>query len=208
MKFRRFIPSLLTAIVAGTATLATINPAAANPVNTKFSCGTSRGVPATMARTSRGDVAVIQWISTLGDGIYTPKVRCDIVSKRFQEFYDQGTLNFLTTGIKNRLPVICVAHQKGGACKDMLFTLKPGANPGRTLQRLMNVKSRASGPLNESAARVYIDMDNFLQTAPVEVGSAPSTSTPAVVTPAAPVTPKSLTPASSPTVVTPEPGLW
>ena len=157
----------MTAAIAGTAAILPVTSANAGE-EPRFSCLSKQGVPATVALTKRGPVPVIVWRTTLGGGVYTPQVRCDIVSKRFQKFYENGTLNFLTTGRKNRLPVVCVAQYKGGPCAQDLFTLKPGANPGRTLRQLMAVRTGAAGPLNESAARTYIDINNLLKTAPVD----------------------------------------
>lgn len=168
MNFKRLFPGLITAAIAGTTVIAPFSSANAGPAGSRFTCLSRQGVPATVALTKRGPVPVINWRSTLGNGVYTPQVRCDIVSKKFQQFYENGTLNFLTTGRKNRQPVVCVALYKGGACNQDLFTLKPGSNPGRTLRQLMAVRTGSSGPLNESAAREYIDVNELLNTAPVD----------------------------------------
>jgi hypothetical protein len=139
----------------------------------KFYCGTSQSVPTTMAKTSRGEVSVIHWISSLGED-YTPEKRCKIVSEKFQAFYDDGTLNYLTTGTVNRQPVICAAQQENGPCSGILFTLKPNSDPGRTLQRLLSIRDRAPGTvLNESTPQIYINMADFLNTAPIETGQLP-----------------------------------
>ena len=200
----------MTAAIAGSAILGPISAAEAGPAGARFTCLSRGGTPATVALTKRGPVPVINWQSTLGGGVYTPKVRCDIVSKRFQDFYENGTLNYLTTGIKNRLPIVCVALYKGGACKDQLFTLKPGSNPGLTLRRLMAVRVGAGGPLNESASRPYFSMEELLESAPVdnsiqvpeELAVQPAPTTPAVTPVTTPVT---TTPAVTPvTPVVPE----
>lgn len=166
MNFKRLFSGVMTAAIAGAAAIVPVSATHASP-GARFTCLTKQGVPATVALTSRGPVPVIVWKTTLG-GTYTPQVRCDIVSKRFQQYYENGTLNFLTTGRKNRLPVVCVAQYKNGPCAQDLFTLKPGANPGRTLRQLMAVRTGSAGPLNESAAREYIDIKNLLETAPVD----------------------------------------
>jgi hypothetical protein len=140
----------------------------ANTTGGKFYCGQSKNVPATMAKTSRGAVPVIRWVSTLG-GTYTPENRCKIVSEKFQTFYNDGTLNYLTTGIVNQLPVICAAQRENGPCTGVLFTLKPNSDPGRTLQRLLSIRDRAPGAvLNESSPQIYVNMKDFLNTAPTE----------------------------------------
>ncbi|PZD73317.1 hypothetical protein C1752_02181 [Acaryochloris thomasi RCC1774] len=148
-------------------------PAAA--AERRFACGSSSGVPATMAKTSRGLVPVIKWTSShFSSSGYSPLRRCQIVSDKFQEYYETGQLNYLTTGrvsYPNQVDyqnVVCVAKARLGACNGVLFTLKPGSNPGRTLQRLMDVRLQASGPLNETSGRVYIEMEKFLNEAPVD----------------------------------------
>jgi Circadian oscillating protein COP23 len=138
----------------------------------KFYCGQSKGVPTTMATTSRGAVPVIRWLSTLGEN-YTPEKRCQIVSEKFQTFYNDGTLNYLTTGVVNQLPVICAAQQENGPCSGVLFTLKPNSDPGQTLQRLLSIRDRAPGlVLNESAPQLYVNMADFLNTAPTDTDQA------------------------------------
>lgn len=163
MNVKRLIPGVLTGLVASTVTLIPLASASANPAKAKFFCGQSNGHPATMAITSRGNVPVIVWTTTRGDGQYTPQVRCDAVSGRFQKFYTDGTLNFLTTGRQNRQPVICVALQKGGGCHGLLLTLRPQDNPTQKLQDLLNVRIGAGPVLNESAPRLYISMDELLE---------------------------------------------
>jgi Circadian oscillating protein COP23 len=140
----------------------------ADTTGSKFYCGQSKSVPTTMAKTSRGAVPVIHWVSTLGE-TYTPEKRCQMVSEKFQTFYQDGTLNYLTTGMVNQLPVICAAQKENGPCSGILFTLKPNSDPGRTLQRLLSIRDRAPGMvLNESAPQIYVNMANFLDTAPIE----------------------------------------
>ena len=150
----------------------------ADTSGSKFYCGQSKSVPTTMAKTSRGAVPVIRWFSTLGEN-YTPEKRCQIVSEKFQTFYNDGTLNYLTTGVINQLPVICAAKQENGPCSGVLFTLKPNSDPGQTLQRLLSIRDRAPGlVLNESAPQIYVNMADFLNTAPTDTDQASSEAIP------------------------------
>lgn len=71
-------------------------------------------------------------------------------------------MRFLTTGTINKMPVICVALNKGDRCNGLVYTLKPGQNPTTTLQRLFGVQRTASGPLNETGEALYIDMGAYL----------------------------------------------
>lgn len=182
------VPSSIVALsLIGTAMASAISPARAAEIKTdaKFICGTSQGHPATVALTSRGYLPVIEWKSEFfSNSGYSAQHRCTAVSERFQQYYKNGMLNYLTTGTANRQPIVCVAATKGGPCSGLLFTLKPGSDPWQTLQRLIKVRVGAAGPLNESTAPSapastvmadgYVDMTEFLKTAPVEVLTAPT----------------------------------
>lgn len=159
--------------------------------STTFVCGSTtvnaQAVPTTIAVTPEGDVPVIRWISTeFSAAGFTPQRRCEIVSEKFQIYYSNGSLQYLTTGRINNQPVVCTARTNGGACENQLFTLRPDANPGQTLQRLLDVRNRVGGPLAETGERVYINMNEFLSStyasssdSPIPEPAAPSVSEPA-----------------------------
>ncbi|MBW4495264.1 MAG: COP23 domain-containing protein [Oscillatoria princeps RMCB-10] len=169
----------LAAALGATATIAVetglIAGAAAQQKN-QFYCDTSKSPPATIVRTPRGNVPVIRWTSDVFPPPLTPEERCKIVSQRFQEFQNQNKLRYITTGQMNGQLVVCVANRKDGDCTGLLFTLKPGSDPRSTLERLLNYKALAGGnPLNQSSSeRLYVDMEEIINTAPVAGGSAPS----------------------------------
>jgi len=156
------------------------DPPAPAGTQTQFIC--SRGaddLPTTYAVTPRGRVPVVKWYSDHFSGSgYTPEQRCRAVSARFQTFYRLGQLNYITHGVVNRQNVICVADERGMPCGGdrVLFTLKPGSDPADTVQRLFDLRTGASSPLFESEddAGVYIDFRQFLDTTPVETGTAPA----------------------------------
>lgn len=170
--------SISASLLAGAAVLAAISPVAAQSGGAKFLCGTSQGSPATVVQTSRGNITVIRWVSNVFGEQYSPEYRCRVVSAKFQQFHKDGQLNYLTTGFANGQTVVCVAKTKGGPCSGVLFTLKPGSDPLNTLTRLMNVRVQAGPSLNESTAGAnlmgdeqYIDVANFLSTAPTDDSS-------------------------------------
>jgi hypothetical protein len=186
MKFLTLGSISALSLLVGSAVLGAIAPAQAGETSTaKFTCGTSQGVPATVAMTTRGKSPVIRWSSNyFGSSGYSAQYRCNVVSAKFQQYYSAGMLNYLTTGVSNKQAVVCVAKVKGGPCAGVLFTLKPGSDPWTTLTRLMNVRTQAGPVLNESASSAppeasiadgkYIDMNAFLNSAEVE----PTISTP------------------------------
>ncbi|MBF2028228.1 MAG: hypothetical protein IGS48_15925 [Oscillatoriales cyanobacterium C42_A2020_001] len=130
-----------------------------------FFCGkSSHGTPTTYVNTPSGNIPLIRWVSHYFEHSgYTPDVRCRDVSQRFNTFYNQGILNFVTTGYVNNLPVVCVASDRGGPCTGVLFTLKSGQSATRTIQQLFDVRAGASGPLFESEERIFVDMRPYTE---------------------------------------------
>ncbi|MEB3886908.1 COP23 domain-containing protein [Lyngbya sp. CCY1209] len=136
------------------------------PVNQEFFCGRSDdGVPTTFVKTRRGTFRVIRWVShVFNQAGYVPETRCRQVSSKFQQFYERGLLNYVTTGIVNRQPVICVSDAKDGPCLGVLFTLKPHQDAHYTLQQLFDLQANAdAGPLEESGSRLYLDLNRYLE---------------------------------------------
>ncbi len=138
---------------------------------TQFFCGAWRDTPMTIARTPRGDVPVIYWVTDWvenpNSGL-TPQRRCEIVSDNFQRAYDGGELKYLTVGRKNNENIVCVAEYDGGPCSSQLFTLKPGSNPQASLLQLMNInRAASSGPLEQNTGeqRLYVDFEDFIEKA-------------------------------------------
>lgn len=159
---------------AALATLANVaQPGPSQAAAAGFRCGTSNGVPTTLASTDDGrTVPMIRWTSNTFDGAgWTPERRCQEVSQRFETYRQQGRLAFVTTGRMNGLPVICTAPKEGATCDGLLYTLKPTQDPTVALRRLFDVRFNARGPLNESAGRLYFAMDDLLSDAGSENGS-------------------------------------
>ena len=185
------LQSLRTLITASAIALATTLVASIpTPAQTTgFVCGKSGGQPATILQRSSGNVTVIKWLSnSFSDSGFDAQRRCEQVSDRFQQYHKTGNLKYLTTGVINRQPVICVANRRGGDCarelpnNGLLFTVKPGSDARDTLKRLVNLRDRAStSSLNESAPssrvdveksdRLYIDMAEYLNSQPTESAS-------------------------------------
>ncbi len=122
---------------------------------TNFVCAKSDGKPATVAKTKKGDVTLLIWSSEgFSEAGFTPQVRCQQVSARFQSMYRSGQLKFIAAGTLNRLPVICATTQFNGTCnrQNLLYTLKPESDPQLVIKRLMAIRNRATSKgLEESA---------------------------------------------------------
>lgn len=109
---------------------------------------------------------MIRWSSsTFNEAGWSQQRRCEEVSARFDTYLKQGRLAYITTGRMNGQPVICTARSKGGGCDGLLYTLKPGQNATTTLRNLLEIRVKARGPLNETTERLYVSLDELLETA-------------------------------------------
>lgn len=156
----------------------TVKPADAGGSALSFVCGTAAGAPATNAVTGDGrQVPVIRWTSkTFNDAGWNQQRRCEEVSARFDTYLKQGRLAYITTGRINGLPVICTTDSRGGACDGLLYTLKPGQDATATLKNLLDIRVKARGPLNETNERLYVSLNELLDTAQANASGGGSTS--------------------------------
>ncbi|WP_310485732.1 COP23 domain-containing protein [Chamaesiphon sp. VAR_48_metabat_403] len=146
----------LAAIAVVSSNIAFVPASQALTAATSFVCSTSNGKPATVARTKKGDVAIVVWSSEEFSGSgFNPQTRCQQVSARFQSMYRSGQLKYITTGTINNLPVVCATKQIKGTCdrQNLLYTLKPNADPKQTISKLMAIRNRASSSSIEESGR-------------------------------------------------------
>ena len=180
-KFLTQLLAGLTGLTVGVA--ATVNLPTVAQQNRRYFCGSDNNptygnVPATIARTQRGPVPMIHWVSDwIEDSKWTPQARCEAVADRFQRYYENGSLKYMRTGQSGAYPVICIASRQGGNClqKNTLVTLEPGTNAVDVLQQMTDLRRRVGGPLELSHdlffyvdQEAYIDMEVFMEQAQVE----------------------------------------
>ena len=131
----------------------------------------------TYAWTPEGKRAIIRWVKAWGNSReWTPKTRCETVSKKFQEAYNNGSLKYIANGWENNQPVVCTARQKGGNCVTTLMTLRSGDDPivvTKNVVELLNGRGtgviRHSSNPNLKVQQYYeIDFEKFLEVAPIE----------------------------------------
>lgn len=138
-----------------------------------FVCGTTNeGLPATIVQSPQhGDVPIIVWKSGYFEaGGYDDRTRCNMVTRRFQDFSAQDTLKYFTAGKVNGEPVICVVPSEDSGCNSdrLLFTLKPGSDAQKTLQTIFDIRAGASATLYENSNptakdRVYVDFEELVE---------------------------------------------
>lgn len=92
------------------------------------------------------------------------------MAQRF-ELFDQGnTLEFLTTGTVNNMPVVCAVATEGEECSNrynsdrVLFTLPVGRDPNQALEQLLGFASvlENGDPRSYNNGRVYINMSKWM----------------------------------------------
>jgi len=182
MKLWLKIPAL-TGLALAFSTTATFNQPS-NAEDTTFLCETIKGVPTTIASTSRGYVPMIRWVSSnYFPPPWTPQRRCVEVSQRFQRNYENGTLEIIKTGTLNGETVVCAASSADDDCTDstLLFTLKRESNANLAVLRLLDRRGLAGGNvLNESACKedcpITIDVAEYLNKVPVDPNIRPKQS--------------------------------
>jgi len=174
------LKSIATVLIAGTVAAVGINsliPKALAQSKVQFICSqsfdsqTNRRLPTTLAWTQKGKIAVIRWVKNLGG--YSGQQRCKAVSPRFQEAYDNGTLNLITNDVIDRKPVICSVREYGGPCQTVLMTLRPGDNSWKVLNELKEIlNGHQLGPIRHSSGipQIYyeVNIEEWLRNAPVE----------------------------------------
>ena len=138
-------------------------------------------VPATVVfiPESRRYQSIIAWESdSFPNTVWTPQKRCEVISQKFQDFYNQDRLRYMTAGQINGLGVICAARSPETCnSRNQLFTVKPGTNPQRVLEQLTEL---ASGRTTEGVSQTrypgmwetvnnqkYLNFGVYLQNAPV-----------------------------------------
>jgi len=166
-QYRLLMLCLATVTMVGESVIFMPSSQAVKTATTNFICGKFEGKPATVARTKKGDIPIVIWSSEgFSQSGFTPQVRCQKVSARFQMMYRSGQLKYITAGTVNNLPVICATKQLGSSCnqQNFLYTLKPNSDPQQVIKRLTMIRNRAtSRGLEESASSPSENSSNSIE---------------------------------------------
>ncbi|MCC5611968.1 COP23 domain-containing protein [Nostoc sp. CHAB 5834] len=139
-----------------------------------FDPASGEQIPATVAWVPerKGHIRFIGWKSEyFSQSGWTPLKRCNKVTQKFQEFYEKGSLNYLSSGKSKGLPIICGLANQGETCNanNQLFTIKSGSNTEQVLQRLTDITEGKSAEalLQSSGEQLYIPVQDFLNKSPL-----------------------------------------
>jgi hypothetical protein len=131
-------------------------------------------IPATFAwiPERQGNITVVGWKSQFfAKRGWNAQKRCADITPKFQQAFDSGRLQYLTTGASSGYPVVCAIAKQEDACNgtSQLFTLKPHDQPALVLQQLTDVLTgKASDMLLQSSdGKTYISMQEFFKKAPL-----------------------------------------
>ncbi|MGK7892693.1 MAG: COP23 domain-containing protein, partial [Xenococcus sp. (in: cyanobacteria)] len=144
-----------------------------------FYCGetldqaSGQKIPTTLAWVPQreANIPIIGWKNEYF-GAWNSQKRCEAVSPKFQTFYEDGRLNYLTNGESAGYPIICAVLDKEEQCsgENQLFQVRPGTNPEEVITGLNGIlggKTSDSEPIYQSSGnRVYISVSGFLENAP------------------------------------------
>ncbi|MEO0934142.1 MAG: COP23 domain-containing protein [Cyanobacteria bacterium J06641_2] len=136
-----------------------------------FDPASESNIPATVAWVPQrqGHVRLIAWKSQYFSS-WSPQKRCNSVTNKFQKYYNEDRLNYLSTGKRNGYPVICAA-KPGETCtkNNHLFTIKHGHNPKIVLQRLLGIFGGDSSTVlyQNSGKKLHVEMKNVFENAPL-----------------------------------------
>ena len=143
-----------------------------------FYCGeisdkeTGAKIPATLAYVPqrRANVPIIAWKSQ-HLATWNPQRRCDVVSQKFQTFYEDGRLEYLSNGESAGYSIICAVLDKQEQCsgENQLFQVRPGSKPEDVvlgLKEILEGKAQDEIIYQSSDKQIYISVSELLEKAP------------------------------------------
>jgi Circadian oscillating protein COP23 len=165
---------ILATLLTTELTILAVQPSTANPPTVRFYCGQSfdpdqnKILPTTFVATSARSesIAIIRWKSDFGG--YSPQVRCNMVSSKFQTAWTGGNLKFIKSGVSNQTGqgIVCGTADRQQKCDDaqMLFTLKNHQDAKTIITNINNIRTgKTSNPLLQSAGDSVVDIEELIK---------------------------------------------
>lgn len=127
-------------------------------------------LPTTVAKVPRrsNPVKIIRW-QLQEKGGFSNQQRCQIVSQKFDRFYNQGQLNYITSGEINGYSVICAVANRSQQCNrsNILFTVVEKQDPNLILQKLTGIMAgKESGNIiyqSSGEEQMYFSVEKMLE---------------------------------------------
>ena len=144
-----------------------------------FYCGTiyesdtGNEIPTTLAYVPqrKTNIPIVAWTN---DNIaaWNPQRRCDAVSFKFQTFYEDGRLNYLSDGEVAGEQVICALLEKQEQCRgeNQLFQVREGTDSKEVIVGIKEIlrgkRSETEVIYQSSGDRNYVSISGLLENAP------------------------------------------
>ena len=144
-----------------------------------FYCGTiyesdtGNEIPTTLAYVPqrKTNIPIVAWTN---DSIaaWNPQRRCDAVSFKFQTFYEDGRLNYLSDGEVAGEQVICALLEKQEQCRgeNQLFQVREGTDSKEVIVGIKEIlrgkRSETEVIYQSSGDRNYVSISGLLENAP------------------------------------------
>ena len=143
-----------------------------------FYCGTisesdTEKIPTTLAYVPqrKTHIPIVAWTN---DSIaaWNPERRCNAVSSKFQTFYQDGRLNYLTDGQVAGEQVICALLEKQEQCsgENQLFQVRSGTDSEEVIVGIKEIlkgkRSQTEVIYQSSGDRNYVSISGLLENAP------------------------------------------
>lgn len=153
--------------------LSTSLPATAQKVQARFYCGQSYNpgakkiMPTTFVATSAKSepIALIRW--KLGFGAYSPQMRCNMVSQKFQSAWQSGNLKYIASGTDKASGqgIICGLANTTQTCNGskLLFTLRNHQDAGDVISSINDIKRGGTGISDQSAGGEVTNLEELLK---------------------------------------------
>ncbi|WP_159402700.1 COP23 domain-containing protein [Nostoc sp. ATCC 53789] len=170
MKILHKVSVLAASVTIGLVSNAALTNSPVLAQQVRFACKTVNGAPTTVIKKNEWSSVrqMIRWTLQGATGDYTPQRRCEEVTGRLNQSFTQGS-QYITHGIMNKQPVICITDKKGNGCQHLLLTLVNHSNrpnPKAVLNDLFSLNDRnfsSNAPLREGSCSVYVNINALIQ---------------------------------------------
>ena len=144
-----------------------------------FYCGTisesdtGNEIPTTLAYVPqrKTNIPIVAWTNN-SIAAWNPQRRCDAVSFRFQTFYEDGRLHYLSDGEVAGEQVICALLEKQEQCRgeNQLFQIREGTDSKEVIVGIKEILRGKRSPTEviyqSSGDRNYVSISGLLENAP------------------------------------------
>ena len=144
-----------------------------------FYCGTisesdtGNQIPTTLAYVPqrKTNIPIVAWTNN-SIAAWNPQRRCDAVSFKFQTFYQDGRLNYLSDGQVAGEQVICALLEKQEQCsgENQLFQVREGTDSEEVIVGIKEIlkgkRSETEVIYQSSGNRNYVSISGLLENAP------------------------------------------